>query len=101
MAQHFLQILFIIAMLNSTILMKNNLRHPRNAFDFKSAVVKFCADKSPKNFCSTEHLNLMGQIERERQKKLEIEGQLKRMLTQITRIIFRQEKSRIKRFRYF
>ena len=34
MAQHFLQILFIIAMLNGVILIENNLRRPSKAFDF-------------------------------------------------------------------
>ena len=55
--------------------------------DFKTAAKAFCIGKS-RNFCSEEMLKIMFQIEEERQKRREMERQMKRMLFKITKIVF-------------
>ena len=89
MSKHFfLTILILLAMKQVRCIQKIARESKNDSMDFKSAVTLFCADKTT-NFCSKEHLEIIFEIDRKRQERLEKERQMKRMLNTITRILYR------------
>jgi len=64
----------------------NNTKATKQELDFKILVKKFCGSNQ-KNFCSSQSLKMMFEIEEKRQKELELARQLKRMEQQIIKNI--------------
>ena len=64
----------------------NNTKSIKQELDFKILVKKFCGSNK-KNFCSSQSLKMMFEIEEKRQKELELARQLKRMEQQIIKNI--------------
>ena len=89
MLKNLAKIILIHAILKSVMLSKLSYNDV-NDFDFVNAAEKFCAGRPSRNFCSEKHLDLMYQIDKERKRKIREEAQMKKMLKNITKLLFKQ-----------
>ncbi len=60
----------------------------KHKVDFASAVKVYCLGKST-NFCSKENLKIMHEIEKKRQREIEMAKQMKRMQSEVIRNILK------------
>ena len=56
--------------------------------DFETEMKNFCKGKPNTNVCSTRHIEIMLDIERQRLQRLELARQMKRMKSEVIRKLF-------------
>lgn len=64
--------------------------------NFKDDVVKFCQYKSPTNFCSPDHIEIMFSIYDQNEKYYEARREIMRMYNEIARKVFGELATRLK-----